>query len=201
MSASSCRRIGSPWRVALLAAFLALGAGATRARADDATVPAELQAKIFLRALAYDRGLPEGGGPLVIAVVYLAGDRASEALRGDIARALGSQAASRTLKKREVHVAEVAWTAAGGRSALQANAAAVVYLCAADGLLAKSVRPVARDLHLRSVGASPALIDDVAVAVTQESGFPKLLINLAVSREEGMALDSELLKIARVVHD
>jgi len=142
-------------------------------------LPAKVQALLFKKILLYDRSV--SGKPKLL-VAYA--DEAAQA--GELVSALqeaGFDAAA-------VKVAVLSGSVAGATGVYvfpHAASAAVKAQLASGKLLGLS-------------GSAPlAERGDVAVALSVKDGKPEIVVNLTVLHDEGHALSSELLNLARVV--
>lgn len=183
---------------AVVSAFLLVVMSATAHAQSD--LPMDLQVPLFLRVLTYDRALNRnGGGELVIAVLYDAGNAASNTARTSFVRAVRGGRVS-SVAGRSIKVVEINAAAGQVDASLKQHRAAAAYV--APGLDARLREIVsaatANKVTLLSGSASHAR-RGVAVAVGEQGGKPKLFINLPAARSAGADLPAPLLNIAEVI--
>lgn len=159
--------------------------------------PADLSAKLLLRALAYDRGLKaRASADLVVAVLSRAGDPAQdasgfvEALKG-----LGN------VTVQELPVRVVSFTAATGAEAaahVGTTKAQVLYVGQGFEGDAAVVQAAAARAQALTTYRAPGYVDAFALGVVPKDGKPKIMIKLAAAKESGADLDAQLLRLAQV---
>ncbi|HEX9109803.1 MAG TPA: YfiR family protein [Longimicrobiales bacterium] len=186
-------------RALILASALAAAALALPSAAR-AQLPAQAEVQILMRVLAYDRALDRnGGGDVVVAVLFDAGNAASSRARGDLVRELHSPNLQ-TILGRGVKVMEVNVAAGGLGDALRAAHASAAYLTPGlEGRLS-GVLAATESARVTTVGGSESYARrGVAVGVSAESGRPQLFVNLASARAAGADLPSSLLRLTTVI--
>jgi len=158
--------------------FLVL-AGASRLLAEDIGVaPAKVQAAVFVKALAFNKGLAAGGD---ISIHVVDSPEFATAMKKGIGTAVG--------KARIGAVTE--------GNGLPAEKPAVVYL--GDASRRDEIIQYTRANKIMSITGLP---DQVQKGITMGVGIlrdkPKIILNLSSSREEGIDWNPALLKIAAV---
>jgi len=179
---------------ALTAAALALPSVAR------AQLPAQAEVQILMRVLAYDRALGRnGGGDVIIAVLFDGGSAASSRARGDLVRELHSPNLQSILG-RGVKVLELNLAAGGLADALRSEHVSAVYLTPGLDAYLNGVLAAAESAHVTTLGGSESYARrGVAVGVSAESGRPQLFVNLASARADGADLPSSLLRLTTVI--
>ena len=164
-----------------------------------AQVAPEKQAIVLTRALAYDNNLRgRAGDSVVIAILYRAGS-------GDAA----ADTAMRAFKALEgVKVQDLPMKVVklpfSGKDALKAaigpQGIDALYCCPGlDGDVA-AIREVSHAAHVLTLASKEEYIAaGLAIGVFTVDGKATITVNLAASRDEGAALSSELLRLAKVV--
>lgn len=181
--------------LAALAALLAL-AGPREAVAE---VPAEKQAIIILRILAYDHALADRAGASVkLAVVH-----------GDSAAALTCASRMRTaldgLVNRVVVTGkrlEVQTLSAIGVSghALTERGISVLYMCRGAEVHVPAVVKAARIARVLTFTDQPQyLAHGLSIALSDDRARVGILVNLVAARAEGARLAGQLLRLSKVV--
>jgi len=194
---------------ALVAALSAASSGGARVRASepdaaDALLPARHRAVLLLRILVYDRHLAdrvEAGAPVVVAVLYGAGEPASERDRDALVEAFEALSGEVVAAGRKVRVRPVVFRGeADLAERLVASRPAVVYACTgleADALaIARATR---RARVLSASGAREMAEAGIAVALVPRGRHASVVVNLAGARAEGAELDAGLLGVAEVL--
>jgi hypothetical protein len=166
-----------------------------------AQVPADRQAAILARALAYDRNLATRAGEAVdIAVVWRAEDAAgAAAAQKHIAgfKALGDlKISGLPLRVQGVALTTVEALAAAF-AASKVDAVFVVGL--ADETLTKVLQACAKQKAV-TMGASRATVEaGVALGVEAVGDKPTIFVNVAAAEREGASFAANLLRVAVVV--
>ncbi len=165
-----------------------------------AQVPADNQALLVLRILAFDRRLADRAANEVrIAVLFKLGSGESERCQIEIERAIGEASKKQTVARLNVRAEPLAVSAglAGDLRRLKASAA---YVC--PGLddqteaIAKATRGVGA---LTFSGVEDYARGGLSVALVKRDPRVSIVVNLPASRAEGADLDAGLLKVAEVI--
>jgi hypothetical protein len=161
----------------------------------------EAYAEVLLRTLAADRELPKRA-PDAIAVVVLfrLGDGASEAEKREVVDGLRA-AAPRALPEQKVLVSELDYRGPVPLlAALRARHATALFLTSGfDETELKRVTAITRAAGVSSLGVGSAWVRaGVALGVEPQARGARLLVNLAASQREGMALDPKALDAERL---
>jgi hypothetical protein len=187
-----------PRHLALAAAVATVLVTVTPARADD--VPADHQVLVFLRVLGYDRVVKaRPAGPVVIGLLYRAGDARSEAAEAAMRRAF-AKVAGKSLGGRAIQVTSIRYD--GGRLVATIGTASptAVYVCAGLGGEVPAIRDATRMLGILSLTSREAEAHlGLSVAVVNHAGKATLAINLEAARAEKRKLDARLLELAEVI--
>jgi hypothetical protein len=181
--------------------FAVLLAAAPTARPVESVVPADLQANILFRLLAYDRSLRARAGPSVgIAVVFKGGDKTSTLWHDDMLRALDAMQ-PQTIQGLSFAVFGHRFTdAAALRDFVAKKGIDAVYLAPGVEPEADAIRAVCQEQRVASVAATRAAVErGIAVAVVPRGESPSLVVNLTAARAVGMDLDPKLLQLAEVI--
>ena len=180
----------------MLAALLAVGT----ASAGATPIPADKQALILLRSLAYDRNLPARAGDAVrIAALYRAGDAASEAAASDLVAAI-SKASPVSVAGRPVRVVSLPYNADTLERDLGDAPTAALYLCGGLGGVAGPVMATTRKLAILSFTSEEEMVrGGLSIGLVRRGERAAILVNLVAARAEGADLSAELLRLAEVV--
>jgi hypothetical protein len=159
--------------------------------ASSPQVPADAQATLVLRILAFDRKLRERAqGTVKIAVVYREGDPSGD----EIASALDSLAQKNSVSGMPVKAVRVPFAGAYRLDGdLSRAGVAAAYLCPAISKLAQAK-------GILTFTATRSYVNGgTSVALVRKEAKVGIVVHLANSRAEGADLDSGLLRIAEVV--
>ena len=175
----------APAVVALLSGVTALPSVAR------AQVPADLTVTVLVRALAYDRDIAGGNGPLRVAVVG-EGDRAS-----DLAAALAELGEEVSLAGRRLEVLRL--EPMPPRAALRELRSARVGVLLFTAAGARERRPL---LTAFGNGGGMVLCDSMRpgcmLAVERSGSRPRIVVDLPSVRRAQRRLDARLLRVADV---
>ena len=181
-----------------LAALLTVSA--TRAAAQDPEVPVDLQVRLLYKIVSFDRnlGARTAGDPLVFAILYQKGFRASSTTRLQVDDAARGESHGLNRPVRWVTI-ELEETPDLG-SALRSNAVDILYVTPLRGTDIRRIVEATRANQVTSFAGVPSYLErGLAVAVGLERGRPRILINLTAARAEGADFSSQLLQMATVV--
>lgn len=179
-------------------ALLSLVAGTRAARAD---IPPDRQALILTRALSYDNNLrSRAGDTVVVAVLYRSGNGGSEAM---------ADAAFKAFKALEnVKIQDLPFRAVkvpfsskeSLKAAIGAQGIDALYACVGLEGDVGAIKEVSHKDHVLSIGAREEFVQGgLSLGVFLTDGKATITVNLQSSRDEGAALSSELLRLARVL--
>ncbi len=197
MPVRSMRENRSSFRaLALLLGIAVLGVSPA-VRAERLAAP--LEAAIHLRALGYDRALPDrAGGTVLIAVLYDPSDSASVKSADDVSGAFVSLSKKMKLQGLPIVVRSIAYKDAWPSGEL--SKAAAVYVTPGLESRLNDIRSNASRQDLPTLCGDRALAKaGLTIAVYRKGSSPGLTINLPAARSAGMDLDSRLLAIAEVL--
>jgi len=183
-----------------LAVCLGAGAAALPARAED--LPARNQALLLLRVLVYDRNLKGRAGDAVrVAVVYRAGNAASEAERDALMAAYQEVAREVVAQGLPVKVEAVAWRDAADFAArLGERRFAAVHAGRGLAAVAEELSRAARKSQSLTFAPAREMVSSgLAVGLVFRGERAGLVVNLGAARAEGAELDPALLQLAEVL--
>ncbi len=152
-----------------------------------AEVPEELQVKILLTALGFNRTLAASPDYSVVVAVY-----------GECS-AFGAlqQALSKKINGKPISVIttdEITY------ASLERNGVHVVYVCKIGDAEAKILGKAAPRLGIAVLADDPALVDTIALmGVREKDGRPRLRLNMKVARETKIEMDPRILGNAEIV--
>ncbi|MEZ0311477.1 MAG: YfiR/HmsC family protein [Myxococcota bacterium] len=160
------------------------------------------QAAILGRVLAYDRGMKErAGDSVVVAVLYRMGNPGSETCSNQMFEGF------RSVERFVLHglpfkVIRLTYDAGGvWRDTLRSDGVDAMYVC--DGLDEEldTIASTARQRKITTMGAREEFVTRaLAIGVFASDDKPVILINYAVSQEQGAVFGSELMRVATVIN-
>jgi YfiR/HmsC-like len=171
------------------------------AEEPEVLVPAELQARIFVNALTFDRNLPaRAHGRLLLAVLIQRKVRpsieAGEEFLGAVARLPAD-----IFPGLSVRAVRVDFTSADDLAgSLDATAPSVAYVTPLRAMGVEELSALTRRRQIRTVtGVANYVAKGLTLGVRLRGERPEILVNLAAARAEGADFNSQLLKLARVI--
>jgi YfiR/HmsC-like len=173
--------------------------GGEPAQAEDLMVPARVQAPLIGKVVGFDRNfVARVKDNVTIAVVSKASNTDSERAATQMLGALGELGRISGLSHDEL---PVRWTDANSLAAACAERnVAIVYLTPGfEKEVVAIVKALDASRVLTVAGALSYVKEGVILGFDLVSGRPKLVINLASARRNGIAFHSSLLAITRVV--
>ncbi len=179
----------------LLASMVLIGGPSARAQSAP-----ELRATILLRALAFDRKLKaRAGDNLVVALVYLASDRASSADRADMRAALGAMGAQK-LDGLPLSIVDHRYTTPEALAAAITGGYDVLYVTPGMDAHLQAIKEASRRAQVPTITNVRDYVEaGLSLAVDLVDGRPKLIVNLTASKAEGMDISSQVLQLAEVI--
>lgn len=162
---------------------------------------AGLQAKILLRALAYDRNLlARAGVSVTIGIVYRQDNPESVASKQDMREAFNALS-KLTLLGLPLRFTTVEYVSADHlKTEVASQGIDILFLTPGIASHLGPILALSHQAKIATITGETAYVQDgVAIGVALRDGAPKLVVNLPGSKEEGMSLSSELMRIAEVV--
>ncbi len=168
-------------RVLALGLCLPIPLASGSVMAQDASVPADIQAAIFKKVFAYVRTLAPGG-PSPILILY---DEGSTKTMDEIRNAF-----------QQVQIEAVAVQEADLANRIREGS--VVYLATPRG----SFRQLLQKSRSLSITGLPVLVQrgDASIGLALQDSKPKILVNLSELKAEGHEVASNLLQLAQLIH-
>lgn len=175
---------------------------ALAANADDVALPAATQVQLFMRILAFDRGLSmRAADGVVLAIVHQGKFRQSVNERNAIVEALSAYD-SVTVGTRRVPltVAPIDLDAEDLHAALVAHHADLLYVAPVRAVDIGSIASISKLSKVPSLTGVPAYVRaGLGVGLDLRGERPEIVINLTAAREAGADFDAQLLQLATIV--
>lgn len=186
-------------RLPLLAVLIA---GLVAAPPAEAQVPADHQAALLLRILAYDRNVrTRADSAVTVVVLHGAGEGESEKACAAVENALATLADAVTVSGLPVRVESLAYhDAAAFESAVATLGAAAVYVCPGLGQAIPALSEVTRRRSLLSfTSVEEHVREGLGIGIVRRGARAAVVVNIPAARAEGASLDAGLLQLAEVV--
>jgi YfiR/HmsC-like len=181
---------------AALAAMVAAGAGMRVAAAD---VPAEQQAVIMLRILAYDHALASRAGTAVRMAVVHGDSSVGLACAARMRAALDGLVKRVVVTGKPLQVETLSAAVVTGQ-VLEQRRFSVLYLCGgSDGDVPEVVKAARAARVLTFTDQAGYLARGLSIALSQEASRVGISVNLVAARAEGARLAGQLLRLSKVV--
>jgi hypothetical protein len=182
-----------------LASLSALISAASGVRGQSA-LPADLQATIVARVLAYDRGLKARAGSSVgVVVVFKVGSGPSTQAQAEIVTAFGALRATIQGLPLTVSAHPFKDAATLGAAATR-DGIDVLYVTPGLDNELPAIRQLCAQHRLVGVSSVRAFVEQgLAVGVVSKGDRPGILVNKAIADSVGMDLDPKLLQLSEVL--
>jgi YfiR/HmsC-like len=165
----------------------------------EAQVPAEKQALIMLRILAYDHALAARAGTAVRLAVVHGGSAAALQCAGRMRSALDDLVKRVVVTGKPLEVETVPVAEVSG-AALARRRLAVLYVCSGSDAELPSVVQAARAAHVLTFTDELAyLARGLSIALSEDGPRVGISVNLIAARAEGARLNGQLLRLSKVV--
>lgn len=198
---ASSGRLGRVQR--LVVSLLLAWSLAPAARAQEMATPLDVQFALFRKILTFDRKLSAQQGnrkELTIGILYQQGFRASSKTREEAMRLL----AEPDFQKLDgVALRGVAIDVGDGKGLAEKVAGHrldVLYVAPLRAVGIETITEISRGRKLTTLtGVSEYVEEGLAIGIGTRGGKPLIIVNLTAAKAEGCDLDSQLLKLAKVV--
>jgi len=156
----------------------------------------EIRLIVLLRALAYDEALAARAGPRIVVALLTPGTGSDTALFASL-----QAVAKVTVRGLPIAVVELTYSGADAlASELEQKQISAVYLAAGLDAEVPAIVAITRAHKVRTLSSSEAYLRlgaSLAALDTAGSDKPRLAVNIAASKQEGMALSAQLLQVAK----
>jgi hypothetical protein len=166
--------------------------------ADTVPVPAQVQATLAAKLLAYDRGLPtRANGAVRILVLIDPSEGQSQKIANEFASAMKARG---TISNLPVEVVTAKFEgAAAVAERVKRDKSAAVYLSSGLARSAESIATALKGVDVMTIAAEPsAVIRGIAVGFDLLSGQPKILVNLSQAKTQNVQLPASVLSLALI---
>jgi YfiR/HmsC-like len=165
-------------------------------------LPAQNQALLLLRVLAYDRNLrSRAGRDLTVAVLYREGAADSERERDAIVSALEEAGSGLVVSGLHVRVRAVPWSDPRQLSERLSERYAALYAGESLAAEASAVASAARAASILSFAPARDMVEaGLALGLVSRGNRAGVVVNLAAARAQGSDLDAALLAVVEVIH-
>jgi hypothetical protein len=173
---------------------------APAARSQEMPVPAPMQASLFAKILTFDRNLKaRAGKELKIGVLYQKKVRPSLQVKEEFLRAMC--APDQRIEGLPVRCVAIEWTGATDlEAAVAREGVRVLYVAPLRAAAIEEIVAVSRARKITTLTGVPEYVEKgIALGLALRAERPLILVHLAAARAEGADLNSQLLKLARVL--
>ncbi|KYF58899.1 hypothetical protein BE08_29835 [Sorangium cellulosum] len=182
----------------LIGVVAAAASAPRRARAETATAPFAVQAEIVARILPYDRGFAEKArSQVAFLLLSKAGDADSASAAQQMRKALIDIG---NVRDRPIHVERADYTTPTELgAACRSRAINVVYVSSGLAREVAAMRGALADSGVLTVAAVETYVPlGVVLGVDVANGKPRMSINLAQARSQGIDFPASILRLARI---
>lgn len=175
--------------------------GVTRGLTQEMEVPVNVQYAVLHKILAFDRNLRERvGNEIVIGILYQSALRRSLNFKDELSAAIKK---SRVDKFVDIPIRFVAidlvdnldWDGPVAKHQID-----IFYLAPVRAVEMKTLTAVSRARKIFTFTGVPAYVEaGLAAGVGVKGDSPRIIINLPAAKAEGVELDAQLLKLAKVI--
>jgi hypothetical protein len=193
----SRRRFPAAAAVAALVLFLSAAAGL----AQEMPVPTQMQASLFSKILTFERNLKaRAGRDLRIGVLYQKRVRSSLEAQEEFVQAMCGDP-GRRIDGLPVSCVAIEWTSAPEvEVAVVRKGIRILYVAPLRAVAIEEIVAISRARRITTLTGVPGFVEKgIALGLALRAERPLILVHLAASRAEGADLDSQLLKLARVL--
>lgn len=170
--------------------------------AEEMPVPIEVQVPLIMKILTFDRNFEQNfETDVTIGIVYVPGDSSSLEVRDHLSSWL-EQSADKTLKTRPVKYISVAYnTKSELEQAITSHNVNLLYITPGNSEHLNTLLTISQTNQIITVTGVPGYVEQgVSIGLgLKENQKPKIQINLASSKSEGVAFEAKLLKLAEVI--
>ena len=186
----------------LIASTIALLNSAPSASADNGNVPPELQAKLFLTALTYDKNLEKRVHAQVdIGIVYFPESAQSREEALNLSKTLEGFK-DKKISGRSFHTVILIYTGNGGlKKKIVDEHIDVLFIAQGEKKLIEEVLKVTQSEKVLSCTGKAEYVTTcgVTMAVGLKDNKPKIYLNLSSAKREGADFSAKFLRVAEIV--
>jgi hypothetical protein len=167
----------------------------------EAPIPFDLQAKLLLKVLTFDRNLENrADSTVVVGIVYTMESEDSQRARAEFSKALekytGKKVKGHPLS--QVSLRFSSWSDLAAK--VKSHNVSVLYVTPGDSFYLKGVIKASRaDSVLTTTGITKYVEQGISIGIGLKENNPQIIINLSSAKAEGCDFSSQLLKLAKVI--
>jgi len=172
------------------------------AQAQEMEVPLELQFKLILKALSFDRSLTERcGDSLDFCILYQAKFLQSENIKRELLRMTQNDEKMKSLDNVPIVWKTLDYNRPADLSSIIHNTTVdVLYITPLRTVDISSIADFCHNYKINSVTGVPEYLEKgLTLAVGAFGDIPLIIINLPAAKAEGSDYSSQLLKLAKVI--
>ena len=172
--------------------------------ADDGKVPLDLQAKLFLNALSYNKNLETGdGSQFDIGIVYFPWSKQSKEEAMTFSQILKGFK-DKKINGRSFNVLLLTYNGSGGlREKILGRNVKVLFICGEEESMIRDITQLTRSENILSCISDAKFLHsgNVTMAVGLKENKPKIYFNLSSAKDEETDFSAKFLRIAEIVDE
>jgi hypothetical protein len=168
---------------------------------EETRVPFDLQAKLLLKILTFDRNLDKrADSAVVVGIVYKPGSEESEKARSEFSKALEKYSGKRVKGFPVSHISLKYVSRSDLAAEVKTHGVSVFYVTPGDSVYLKEIIKVARENSVLTATAVAKYVGNgISIGIGLKENKPEITINLSSTKAEACDFSSQLLKLARVI--
>jgi len=186
----------------LILTFITVGVIPFSASADNGNVPPELQAKLFLTALTYDKNLDKHPGTNIdIAILYFPWSAQSKEEALNFSKTL-EMFQDKKISGRNFNVSLLTYNGDGGfKEKIAEKHVDVLFIVGGEEPMVREITKVTQSAKIVSCSSRAQYVTtcDVTMAVGLKDNKPKIYLNLSSAKGEGADFSAKFLRVAEIV--
>lgn len=170
---------------------------------EETCVPFDLQAKLLLKILTFDRNLEKrADSAVVVGIVYKPGSEESEKARSEFSKALEKYSGKRVKGFPLSHISlkYLSWSDLAAK--MKTYNVSVLYVTPGDSVYLRGVIKASRaESVLTATGITKYVEKGVSIGIGLKGNNPQISVNLASAKAEGANFSSQLLKLVKLSNE
>lgn len=173
---------------------------AITAEAQNMPVPVDLQQALFQKILSYDRSLTcKSSGKTVIGIIYQSRYITSRNVGKSFAEAL-EKSPDRNLPGKTIEYALIDITGSDIDELIASYDPDVLYVAPVRAVNIAEIASICRSRGILSITGIPEYCHQgLSVGIDEHKGHPRIIVNLAASRDEGADFSAQFLQFVTII--
>jgi hypothetical protein len=168
---------------------------------EEIPVPLDLQAKLLLKILTFDRNLEKrADSAVVVGIVYNPEDTDSKKVKSEFSKALGKYSDKKVkgLPVSQIGLKYSSW--ANLLNNIRSYNVSVLYVTSGNSDNLEEILKASRaDSVLTVTGVLKYVEEGVSIGIGLKENKPQIMVNLSSAEAEGTDFSSQLLRLAKVI--